>query len=260
MNDTNLRLDQPAWPTKVLTWYPLFPWQIIFSGYRDDLKIHAGFLPNILAKSKLREMTEKVTTTLKSHPLQMYATVGFHLTMKQTNTHIFYIKLSEGCTTQVGNHSSSWCFSSVHFQNLTYIDQNSTPPKNRFFSPKKTPCFEVSKNCGSIFGADASRPLCLNSSSPLHPTASTLPTFQRPVWSFLHAIRDTNFKSRCTTWKFGLFLKNTHGWPPQPSVVSFWHEGITGSNVDLQEGENGLKLILSSRTKEGWTKHIWWSN
>ena len=112
------------------------------------------------------------------------------------------------------------------------------PPKNRFFSPKKTPCFEVSKNCGSIFGADASRPLCLNSSSPLHPTASTLPTFQRPVWSFLHAIRDTNFKSRCTTWKFGLFLKNTHGWPPQPSVVSFWHEGITGSNVDLQEGKN----------------------
>ena len=119
MNDTNLRLDQPAWPTKVLTWYPLFPWQIIFQDTWTISQSMQDFSQSFLQNLNCEKWRKSLQPHLKS-PFANVRNCGFQLTMKQTNIHILYIKLSEACTTQLKNHSSSWC---VHFRSWTYIDQ-----------------------------------------------------------------------------------------------------------------------------------------
>ena len=194
----------------------------------NDLKIHARFLPNILAESKLREITKKLAATLKVTPCK--CTQLWISTYTETNEythHIFYIKLSETCTTQVWNHSSSWCFASVHFQNLTYIDQGLPPKKD---SPK-TPIFKSWK-------------LWLHFWMKLPPCVWTLP-------SYIQQLQPSHLPTTClNSFTRSEILTSSHDAPPESSgglkhvvghhhssVVSFWHERVRGSNVDLQ-GEN----------------------
>lgn len=182
MNDTNFWLDQPTWPT----WPPF---------RMNDLKIHARFLPNILAESKLREITKKLAATLKVTPCK--CTQLWISTYTETNEythHIFYIKLSETCTTQVWNHSSSWCFASVHFQNLTYIDQGLPPKKD---SPK-TPIFKSWK-------------LWLHFWMKLPPCVWTLP-------SYIQQLQPSHLPTTClNSFTRSEILTSSHDAPPESS-------------------------------------------